>query len=40
MWALLYIVISFVLAIVLFPIAGGSVYTLYAIAMIGIEPHG
>jgi len=35
-WALLYIVISFVLAILLFPIAGGSVYTLYAVAMIGI----
>ena len=35
-WALLYIVISFVLAILLFPPENGSVYTLYAIAMIGI----
>lgn len=34
-WALLYIVISFVLAILLYPPATG-VYTLYAIAMIGI----
>lgn len=33
-WALLLIVISFVLALLLFP--GGTVYTLYAIAMIGI----
>jgi len=35
-WALLYIVISFVLAVLLFPPENGSVYTLYAIAMIGI----
>jgi len=35
-WALLYIVISFVLALLLYPTAGGGVYTLYAIAMIGI----
>jgi len=35
-WALLYIVISFVLALLLFPPENGSVYTLYAIAMIGI----
>jgi len=35
-WALLLIVISFVLAMLLFPIQKGSVYTLYAIAMIGI----
>jgi K(+)-stimulated pyrophosphate-energized sodium pump len=35
-WALLYIVISFVLAVLLFPPQNGSVYTLYAIAMIGI----
>jgi K(+)-stimulated pyrophosphate-energized sodium pump len=35
-WALLLIVISFVLALVLFPLSGGGVYTLYAIAMIGI----
>jgi K(+)-stimulated pyrophosphate-energized sodium pump len=35
-WALLYIVISFVLALLLYPIENGSVYTLYAIAMIGI----
>ncbi len=35
-WALLYIVISFVLAVLLYPIENGSVYTLYAIAMIGI----
>jgi K(+)-stimulated pyrophosphate-energized sodium pump len=35
-WALLYIVISFALAAVLYPPANGSVYTLYAIAMIGI----
>ena len=35
-WALLYIVVSFVLAVLLFPPENGSVYTLYAIAMIGI----
>ena len=35
-WALLYIVIAFVLAVLLFPPENGSVYTLYAIAMIGI----
>ena len=35
-WALLYIVISFVLAVLLFPPENGGVYTLYAIAMIGI----
>jgi K(+)-stimulated pyrophosphate-energized sodium pump len=35
-WALLYIVISFVLALLLYPIEHGAVYTLYAIAMIGI----
>ena len=35
-WALLYIVISFELALLLFPLSGGAVYTLYAIAMIGI----
>lgn len=35
-WALLYIVISFVLALLLFPFEKGSIYTLYAIAMIGI----
>jgi K(+)-stimulated pyrophosphate-energized sodium pump len=35
-WALLYIVISFVLAVLLFPPENGAVYTLYAIAMIGI----
>lgn len=35
-WALLYIVISFVLAVLLYPPDNGSVYTLYAIAMIGI----
>jgi K(+)-stimulated pyrophosphate-energized sodium pump len=33
-WALLYIAISFVLAMLLYP--GNTVYTLYAIAMIGI----
>jgi K(+)-stimulated pyrophosphate-energized sodium pump len=35
-WALLYIVISFVLALLLYPLSGGIIYTLYAIAMIGI----
>ena len=35
-WALMYIVIAFVLALALFPIEKGSVYTLYAISMIGI----
>ena len=35
-WALLYIVISFELALLLFPLSGGAVYTLYAIALIGI----
>lgn len=35
-WALLLIVISFVLALLLFPVENGSIYTLYAIAMIGI----
>lgn len=34
-WALLYIVISFVLVILLYPVDSG-VYTLYAVAMIGI----
>jgi K(+)-stimulated pyrophosphate-energized sodium pump len=35
-WALFYIVISFVLALLLYPTEGGTVYTLYAVAMIGI----
>jgi K(+)-stimulated pyrophosphate-energized sodium pump len=35
-WALFYIVLSFVLAVLLFPTEQGSVYTLYAISMIGI----
>lgn len=35
-WALIYIVIAFVLALLLFPVEKGSIYTLYAIAMIGI----
>jgi K(+)-stimulated pyrophosphate-energized sodium pump len=35
-WALLVIVVAFVLALALFPIAGGAIYTLYAIAIIGI----
>jgi K(+)-stimulated pyrophosphate-energized sodium pump len=35
-WALLLIVISFVLALLLYPVENGSIYTLYAIAMIGI----
>jgi K(+)-stimulated pyrophosphate-energized sodium pump len=35
-WALLYIVISFALAALLYPPENGGVYTLYAIAMIGI----
>ena len=35
-WALLYIVIAFVLALALFPTSAGITYTLYAIAIIGI----
>lgn len=35
-WALLYIVITFVLALFLFPFEKGGTYTLYAVAMIGI----
>ena len=35
-WALLTIVVAFVLALALFPVAGGAIYTLYAIAIIGI----
>ena len=35
-WALLTIVVAFVLSLVLFPVSGGVVYSLYAIAIIGI----